>query len=71
VKRYEEEADSFFRQDALEKGWLPEDPHYPGNGAGLWAYYRAVGIVPPEVLGRTIPDREKTGFDTERISNCE
>ena len=67
--RYDEEADVFFRQQAHDGGWLKSDPHEPGNGRGMWAWYRENGIVPPEHLERLIRQREmnnwKWGDDCE------
>ena len=60
--RYDEEADVLFRQRALEDGWLRYDPHPPGNGRGMWAWYRKNGIVPPEWLERLIPQREMNNW---------
>jgi hypothetical protein len=60
MRRYEAEADACFRRDASALGYLAIDPHSPGDGRGLYAYYRDNGIVPPEVLARKVPDREKT-----------
>lgn len=54
----ETEADEFFREDAARQGYLKEDPHAPGEGRGLWAYYADNGMVAPEKLERVIPKRE-------------
>jgi len=54
VSRYDDEADVFFREQAHTDGWLEADPHAPGHGRGMYAWYRAHGIVPPEHLERAI-----------------
>ena len=71
MKRYDEEADAFFRAAALEAGYLKEDPHSPGKGRGLWRWYRDNGIVPPEQLARQVPSKELTGLNLENLRSCE
>ncbi len=69
ASRYDDDADAYFRVQAFEDGWLKSDPHPPGNGLGLWAWYRANGIVPPENLERTIRRHEVTNW--EWANECE
>lgn len=52
------DADDWFRQDAARLGYLKEDPHEPGNGRGLWAYYRDHQMQPPEYLRKVVPRME-------------
>lgn len=62
--RDETEADDFFRADAAALGYLRANAHAPGNGRGLYAYYRDFGINPPEWLRRVLPEVEKTVLDS-------
>lgn len=59
----ENAADKFFRADAEARGYLAE------GGAGLWAYYREHGLLPPEVLERVIPKKESNGATFDFVSN--
>lgn len=69
--RYDDDADRLFRAHALSEGWFKSDPHTPGDGRGLWAYYRSIGVVPPEALNRGIPQHEfnnwKWGDDNDDL----
>ena len=54
-------AEDFLAADARTLGYLPDDPHPPGNGRGLTAYYRDVGVLSPTALAR-IRRRERVGW---------
>jgi len=60
------DADDFLRADAERLGYLGSDEHAPGDGRGLWAYYRDHGMHPPEYIERVLPKRELTGGDWAR-----
>lgn len=59
------DADEFFRAKAIELGYLEEDAHEPGNGRGLWAFYRDSGMIPPG-QERVIAEHEVTGLLEDR-----
>ncbi len=54
-------AEEVFTADARALGYLPDDPHQPGDGRGLAAYYRDVGVLSPTALAR-IRRRERVGW---------
>lgn len=54
-------AEEFFAQDARALGYMPDDPHPPGDGRGLTAYYRDFGALSPRSLAR-IAQREMTNW---------
>jgi hypothetical protein len=58
------EADVIFRFNAAELGYLAEDPHEPGFGRGIHAYYYDNGLVPPS-RWRRIAEMEFNGQDWE------
>ena len=60
---YDDDADRFFRAEAHRQGWMKGNPHPPGHGLGLWAYYRSIGVLPPEKLERVIPAREFNNWE--------
>lgn len=60
------DADDFFRLKAAELGYMKDDPHEPGNGRGLYAFYRDGDMQPPEYLEREIPKHEITGLIDDR-----
>lgn len=74
MTRYgETEADDLFRFNAYELGYL-DDVHEPGNGRGLRAYYRDLGMIQPEAereilggKGTSRAGKEVTGMDIDAI----
>lgn len=64
--RYDSQVDTLFREDAQRLGYLKDDPHEPGNGRGLWAYYRDHSMQPPEYLERQVYRHEAFSLDLDR-----
>lgn len=59
------DADEFFRLKAIELGYMEEDAHEPGNGRGLYAFYRDNDMIPPG-YERVIETHEVTGLLEDR-----
>jgi hypothetical protein len=41
------EADAIFRAEAAHEGYLKADPHPPGDGRGIVAWYRDHSMIHP------------------------
>lgn len=61
-------ADIFFYGNARELGYFADDPHEPGRGRGVSAYYRDHGMTPPLYLEINVRRHEITGLDLERLA---
>jgi hypothetical protein len=55
-------AEEFFKDDARRLGYMPSDPHEPGNGRGLTDYYADHGMQSPRRERYVSMEKERTNY---------